>query len=174
MSLVIEKLNNISFEVYQNKILQSLLEEYKKTYNTVININLTSKLYKYCMSYMYLLIFKSNKTDRSRLLGYFSLSRSDLNKPLNIAQYLTSHLFGNVYLFDVYIYPNYRNKGIGTYLVGKAVQTARKEYNANNVYLYTKTVRLTKFYNKNHFIFIRNVEIDNMQLLLFLRKIKKC
>jgi GNAT superfamily N-acetyltransferase len=169
MSLVVEKVDKNNFDIYQNKILKSLKEEYKKTYNIVIDSNQINKLHNYCISHMYVLIFKSHK---QKLLGYFSLSRRDLNKSQNIAQYITNYILGTVYLFDVYIHPNYRNKGIGTYLVSKAVQEADKEYNANNIYLYTKTNKLTKFYNRNKFNYIKNVQIDNNKLLLFQRIIK--
>lgn len=168
MSLVVEKLKKNNFILHQKNILQSLKEEYKKTYNTVVDNNQIKTLNEYCISYMYLLVFQSQK---SKILGYFSLSRTDLNRPSTITQYFVNYLFGNVYLFDVYVYPKYRNKGIGTYLVRKAVQIARNEYKANNVYLYTNSIKLTTFYNKNKFDFVRNVEIDNNKLLLFQRKV---
>lgn len=171
MSLVIEKLNSNNFDIYQSKIMKSLREEYKHTYNITINDNQLNQINNYCMSYMYILVFKTHE-HKPKLIGYFSLSTADLNKTTNLLQYLINYIFGNVYLFDVYVYPKYRKKGIGTYLVFKSVQTAKKEFNAKKLYLYTKSNELTQFYNKNKFIYIKDVEIDNNKLLLFIRTIK--
>lgn len=171
MSLVVEKLDHSNFDIYKHKILRSIIEEYQNTYKIVVHDNQINKVNEYCISYMYLLIFKSNKTNNKKLLGYFSLSLTDLNKSSNIVHYVINYVFGNVYLFDVYVYSKYRNKGIGTYLVTKAVQTAKNEYNATNIYLYTKSITLTNFYKKNKFYFVRYVEMDNNKLLLFQRKI---
>jgi GNAT superfamily N-acetyltransferase len=170
MSLVVEKLDKNNFSIYRKNLLKSIIEEHEKTYNVSIDSNTINKLNDYCISYMYVLLFKSHKT---KLLGYFSLSRTDLNKQHNILQYITNYILHNVYLFDVYVYPKYRNKGIGTYLVSKAVETAKKEYDTKNIYLYTKSLRLVKFYNRNKFNYIKNIEIEHNKLLLCVRKINK-
>ena len=170
MSLFVEKLSRNNFDIHKNKIINSLKQEYKKTYNIIIDNKQINKLTDYCISYMYVVVFKSYKP---KLLGYFSLSRTDLNKTPSIAHYMTNYIFGNVYLFDVYVYPKYRNKGIGTYLVSKSIQTAKKEFNSKNIYLYTKSNELTKFYNKNKFNYIKNVEIEKNKLFLFVRTISE-
>lgn len=169
MSLVVEKLNKNNFDIYQTRIIKSLKEEYKKTYEVGINNNQIRVFCDYCISNMYVLVFKSYKP---KLIGYFSLSRTDLNRSKNIVQYISNVLVGNVYLFDVYVYPKYRNKGIGIYLVSKAIQTAKQMFNANQVSLYTKSLQLSKFYKKNKFEYVKSVVIDNIKLLLFTRTIK--
>lgn len=168
MSLLIEKIDKNNFIHYKDKLLKSLFEEYKKEYNIVLDDNQIEKLIVYCESYMYVLIFKSLKT---KLIGYFSLSRTDLNMSHNVVKCIINYIVGNVYLFDVYILPNYRNKGIGTYLVRKAVEIAEQDYSAKSIYLYTNSDLLTKFYNSNRFDYVKNVQIDNKNLLLFHRKI---
>lgn len=168
MMLVIEKLDKQNFHLYQKKIIYSLQEEYEKTYNKAIDDKQLHKLSEYCISYMYVLVLRSY---RSKVIGYFSLSRTDLNKTYSFPQFITSYVLGNVYLFDVYVYPKYRNKGVGKYLVGKAVHAAVQNFNASNIYLYTNSIQLLKFYNRNKFIYIRNVTIDNNELLLFVRTI---
>lgn len=170
MSLIIEKLNSNNFEIYQHKILKSLKKEYKHTYNIVLSSDQINKLNDYCLSYMYILVFK---TQKSKLIGYFSLSTTDLNKTQNFLQYMMNYILGRVYLFDVYVYPQYRKQGIGTYLVLKSIQTAQKAFNAKSIYLYTNSYELIKFYNRNKFIYIKNVKIGNNNLFLLLRTIKK-
>lgn len=167
MSLVIEKLTQMNFNQYKSKILLSLQEEYKNTYNLIVNENQRRMLIDYCLSYMYVLLLTNTSTNQSKILGYFSLSRSDLNKSKNIINFLFNYLVGNVYIFDVYVFPKYRNIGVGTYLVKKAIQKANEDFKMKSLYLYTKTNELKKFYERTGFSFKKNVIIDENTLLLF-------
>jgi GNAT superfamily N-acetyltransferase len=171
MSLVIEKLTHNNFDKYEKKILQSLKEEYKNTYNLDIDDKHCPTLIDYCLSYMYILVL--HLPTSSKILGYFSLSRRDLNKTLNVFSYVLDYFQGHVYIFDVYVFPKYRRKGIGTYLVKQAILTAIRELHAKHLYLYTQSYDLTKFYERNGFSFKRHVKVDNKQsLLLFGNEIK--
>lgn len=166
MSLVIEKLTYNNFNLYEKKILQSLKEEYKNTYNLDINDKHHKILIDYCLSYMYILVLHLPAS--SKLLGYFSLSRIDLNKSRNFLRYMVNYILGHVYVFDVYVFPKCRRKGIGTYLVKQATLTAIREFNAKHLYLYTQSDDLMKFYEKNGFFFKNHVEIDKNKTLLLL------
>lgn len=171
MSLFIEKLTYNNFDKYEKKILQSLKEEYKNTYNLDIDDKHQEKLTNYCLSYMYILVL--HLPTSSKILGYLSLSRTDLNKTFNIFKYVLDYFQGHVYIFDVYVFPKYRRKGIGTYLVKQATLTAIKEFHAKHLYLYTQSYDLTRFYERNGFSFKRYVKVDNKQsLLLFGNEIK--
>ncbi len=175
MSLVVEKLSLINFNKYQHKILQSLKEEYKKTYNLDIDDNQRKILIDYCLSYMYVLVLIKTSTEepieKSKILGYFSLSRMDLNKSLNLINFLLNYVLGNLYIFDVYVFPKYRNRGIGSYLVRKAIQKAKEDFKINSLYLYTKTNNLRTFYEKSGFLYKKDIDIDENKLLLFEKKL---
>jgi len=177
MSLVVEKLSSINFDKYQEKILQSLKEEYKKTYNLDIDDNQRKTLIDYCLSYMYVLVSIKTSTkqpiEKSKVLGYFSLSRMDLNKSLNVINFLFNYVLGNVYIFDVYVFPKYRNRGIGSYLVRKAVQKAKEDFKINSIYLYIKTINLKTFYERSGFSYKKDINIDGNKLLLFEKKTMK-
>lgn len=171
MSLVIEKLSQHSFNKYQNKILKSLKEEYKNTYNLDIDEKHRKTLIDYCLSFMYILVLYSSTS--SKILGYFSLSRTDLNKSRSVLQYILNYFKKHVYLFDVYVFPKCRRRGIGTYLVQQATRTAIRYFHAKHIYLYTQSDDLTQFYERNGFSFKHQVKVDdNKSLLLFENEIK--
>lgn len=171
MSLVVEKLTQTNFHKYKNKILKSLTEEYKATYNLTISDTQNEQLIRYCMSYMYVLVFKAS--DTTKLLGYFSLSRTDLNKNKSLVRMVINSLFGLVYIFDVYVYTKYRSKGIGTYLVKQAILMAIKDFSAKRIFLYIQSIDLMKFYQRNGFFYKSMTnQIDNKSLFLLENDLK--
>jgi GNAT superfamily N-acetyltransferase len=170
MSLVIEKLTHLNINKYETKILPSLKEEYKSTYNIDIDDEQCKALIDYCLSFMYVLVLHISAS--SKILGYFSLSRTDLNKSGNFLRYIPNYFLGHVYIFDVYVFSKWRRKGIGTYLVKQAILTAIKDFHAKRLYLYTQSYELNSFYERNGFSFKKDVKVDNKSLLLFENELK--
>jgi GNAT superfamily N-acetyltransferase len=171
MSLVIEKVTVKNLNKYQSKILQSLKEEYKTTYNLNIDDEQYKTLIDYCLSFMYVLVLHLSSS--SKILGYFSLSRTDLNKSRNLLEYIINYFQGYMYIFDVYVFPKWRGKGIGTYLVKQAILKAIKDFHVKHLYLYTQSDDLTRFYERNGFTFKNHVKVDdNKSLFLFVNEVK--
>jgi GNAT superfamily N-acetyltransferase len=71
-----------------------------------------------------------------------------------------------MYIFDVYIFPKYRRKGIGIYLVKRAVEIAEKNNNTTRICLYTRTEELSNFYSKNGFLRVKRLEVNGQYLYL--------
>ena len=165
MSLVVEKLTHTNFPKFEKKLLQSLKEEYKATYNLILDDTQSKQLIDYCISYMYVLVLKISTS--SKMLGYFSISRTDLNKTKSFVKHIINYTLGYVFVFDVYVFPKYRRKGIGTYLVRQAVCTTVKDFQAKRIFLYIQSSELSSFYNRNGFSYKASVKFaDNNSLLL--------
>lgn len=167
MSLVIQKLDENNINKYFDVILRTI-EEQQET--TIPNINDYKEYFtSYCLNYMYILTFNTN--GKHKLLGYLSISRWDLNKTSGIFRFMVDYVLGNVYIFDVYVFPKYRMIGVGKYMIKKAVETAIRNYNSASIYLYTKTFALARFYQKNKFYLHSHVQLNNQSLLLLKRTI---
>lgn len=171
MSLVVEKLTQNNFYIYQSKILQSLKEEYKSTYDLDVDDKYFTTLKDYCLSYMYVLGLEKTSTKKIKVLGYFSLSRTDLNKSNSIFNFLINYVLGNAHIFDIYVFPKFRGKGIGTYLVKTAIQKAKENFKMTSVRLYTQTEGLINFYQRNGFVYKRSVTANNKTLFLLEKKV---
>ena len=150
MSLNIEKVDENNINVFYEKISTTMYAEYCQTYNNIDNVKYFKHIREYILQHTYVLLW--NK----KLLGYFSLSPRDLNEVQSMLSVMKTlfhfYYYGakTYYLFDVFVFPKYRKKGIGQYLVRQAVLLAKVQ-GATMLKLYALTPRLVSFYNKNNF-----------------------
>lgn len=167
MSLVIEKLTEYNIDKFLHKIITSIKKEYYLTYNRNVSVSYIINLRDYCIKYMYVLKFNSY---HEKLIGYFTLSDIDFFKTQYftsyILQYILNFMNNTMYIFDVYIFPKYRRKGIGIYLVKRAVEIAEKNNNTTRICLYTRTEELSNFYSKNGFLRVKRLEVNGQYLYL--------
>lgn len=85
------------------------------------------------------------------LLGFFSLSRMDFSVHGWVARFWSwfcSFLLGRVFVYDVFIFPSYRHKGLGGHMMKQAIRKSMKGFGVRNVVLHTTTKNLGKFYQQ--------------------------
>lgn len=165
--LRVVKVDKNNIDVYHKKITTSMLQEYNSIYHQVVSKSqyLEHKT-TYLLKYTYALVWKHEPTSKERLLGYFSLSSCDLLVGNNVLTNIYDKMTKTFYLFDVYVFPTYRGRGIGKYLVKQALEYAHKEHDARTVKLYTLNNGLSNFYNKNAFTNKGHFVIYGIRLLV--------
>lgn len=151
-----------------------MYKEYVSTYNDPIDKRqYTEYMVQYVLKHTYVLLWRKMEDGgiKDKLLGYFSLSPVNL---LEVSGKLVWDIYDMLtkthYLFDVYVFSKLRGKGIGKYLVKKAVEVAMVEHKARRILLYALTDGLSRFYHKNSFTFVKNTVIDGMPMVLLERK----
>lgn len=102
---------------------------------------------RYCISNSYCMIGKSNE-----LIGFCSLSRFDFvikNILLCYLMFIYNLLFGRIFVYDVYILPQYRKHGFGKLMISLILEEAReKHWCVSTVYLHPASQSLVSFYEK--------------------------
>ena len=152
MEYQVDKLH--SSHIFFNNVVQSIKDQYKKTYN--IDCTGYDDVFKqYCVKYTYVM-YQTNS-----IIGFFSISRIDMmNKGWfnKIVSILISILNRNVYIYDIYVFPEHRGTGKGVELVAKAMNICFCMWFVNSVRLQIYDKNLIKFYSKNGFNVIREFE----------------
>ena len=125
-------------------IVDAMIQEHRKTYGYEID---KEQLKQYSLKNVYCFV-DSNGT----LIGFFSISRFDLmihNVFINILVYLYNLCFGRVFIYDVYIYPQFRKKGNGKKMIASANDYIIAKYtNVRQICLHPASKHLVAFYNK--------------------------
>lgn len=173
MKLVVLKVDKSNIHVYYDRVSTTMYQEYVSTYKEAILKSLyIEHLTQHILKHTYVLVWRQGVGGKERLLGYFSISSSNLLQPtIRFICDLCDRLTKTYYLFDVYVFPAFRGKGIGKYLVKKAIDIAYSTHQAKRLLLYTlKEERLSRFYQKNSFITIGSTTIDGTQMVVLERK----
>jgi len=161
MSLRVVKLTEDNIGIFYGRIHESLLQEYRNTYNIKATNDIYSSIKDECLSYMYVLVYQRHNSINQHLIGYFSLSNYDRSKSYNLFTACYDYLKRNVYIFDVFIYPKYRKIGVGTYMIKEAIKLAASDLKAKKLLLYTVSKELTKFYRKTGFCIVDSCYSDD-------------
>ena len=171
MTLVIKKITTDNINQYFEKISMAMYYEYVSTYNEDVDIRAyTQQLPEYMLQNTYVLVWQAFNSG-TLLLGYFSLSGNDWTQPTSIFQTWCNRITRTYFLSDVYVFPEFRTKGVGKYLVSKAVETARILNSARWVILYTSALGLSYFYAKNKFRMVGSCNINGFTLFKHERKV---
>lgn len=171
--LHISKIDEDNINDYYAKVSATMYQEYCQTYN--ISDENKYELYfnhirEYILQHTYVLLWNT------KLLGYFSLSPRDLNEAPTLLLIVLRTLYNYIkqtktyYLFDVFVFPKYRNKGIGEYLVKQAIFIAKSQC-ATTLKLYTITSHLVSFYNKNGFEYSGCKNMNGRWMMLLEKKL---
>jgi GNAT superfamily N-acetyltransferase len=169
--LTVVKIDKNNIDTYCRRITTTMYQEYVSTYNhDVSKCEYIEHLTTHILQYTYILVWRQSPTSKERLLGYFSLSPSDLVKPDTFLSHIYNKFTRTYYLFDVYVIPSFRGKGVGKYLVKKAVELAQIKHNATSIRLYTLTKDLSQFYEKNAFVSVDHLVVDGTQMYAMQRK----
>jgi GNAT superfamily N-acetyltransferase len=169
--LTVVKIDKNNIDTYCRRMTTTMYQEYVSTYNhDVSKCEYIEHLTTHILQYTYILVWRQSPTSKERLLGYFSLSPSDLVKPDTFLSHIYNKLTMTYYLFDVYVFPSFRGKGIGKYLVRKAIEVAHQSYNAKYIRLYTLTDDLQQFYHKNAFVSVGHYVIDGTKMHVMEKK----
>lgn len=156
----------VSYHDLCQRIINAMKEEYTKVHNTDFT-GTDADILSYCEDFCYV-AFVDN--DRSKAhVGHLSISRFDLNNDnyiLRMLSGLQSILFGYTYIYDVFIYPEYRDQGFGQMMVEQAINISRLLYGSKAVFLHVRTPDMIDFYSKNGFLPHYNYKNDNRLILL--------
>lgn len=129
---------------YIDLIVSVMREQYQQSYGQDIDVNKTKQ---YCMTNVYCM-FENDKN----LVGFFSLARFDFainNQFLSIIFFIYNVLFGRVFVYDVYIFPQYRLQGLGKHMISLAVKHIHDTFwFATTVCLHAASKSLVNFYEK--------------------------
>lgn len=164
MTLSLVKVTSDNIEKYVARISKTMCEEYNATYNCSMQEvpDWQDHLSTYILDYVYVLLYHSSVVQKPpKLLAYLSLAPRDLNKPSSLLGQLCDSLTRTFYIFDVYVFHKYRGKGIGTYLVKRAVKLSETKYRAKRLVLYTANSNLAKFYHRNGFKEVGNTTLHD-------------
>lgn len=169
--LTVVKVDKNNVNCYFRKVSTAMYQEYVSTYgHRISKCEYIEHLHTYILQYTYILVWRQSATRRERLLGFFSLSPSDLVKPDTFLNYIYNNFTRIYYLFDVYVFPCIRGHGVGKYLVKKAIEFAHKQHNATCIRLYTLTYDMQRFYQKNAFVSVGEYVVDDIKLHLMEKK----
>ncbi len=164
MTLSLVKVTSDNINKYLARISKTMCEEYIATYKCSMQDvpDWQDHLAKYILDYVYILLYHCSDVKKPpKLLGYLSLSPRDLNQPDTILGRICDSLTRTYYIFDVYVFQKYRGKGIGTYLVKRAVKLSEIDHRARRLVLYTASRNLASFYHRNGFTEVGNTTLHD-------------
>jgi GNAT superfamily N-acetyltransferase len=174
MALRVQKVTSENVDKFLDDIVKTMTIEYVNTYYENPGDGYKDGLRSYCIHHTYILTFYSPRTAKEVLIGYFSLAQYDLNKNFAVFEFIYNWVRGCIFMFDVFVFPVYRYKGIGTYLVNQATGIAKSKHNARKVQLFTDTIDLSRFYNRNGFQVINQIYVkipDSSMKKLYLHEL---
>jgi ribosomal protein S18 acetylase RimI-like enzyme len=144
------KLNTLHSE-YIDHVIRVMREQHQISHGCDIDVDKTKT---YCLTNVYCML-----RDDDNLAGFFSLSRFDfaINNPfLCILMFIYNILFGRVFVYDVYIFPQYRQQGLGKHMISLAAKHVQDTFwFANTVCLHAASESLVNFYEKCGFHLVR-------------------
>lgn len=129
-------------QTYIEDVVSAMAQQHQQTYGASIDVDATKK---YCLAHVYCML---NENDI--LVGFFSVSRYDLAVKDVFSSLITlifNLLFGRIYIYDVYVFPSYRRKGLGKIMMTLAIKEIQQVYwFINYVCLHSATTELIRFY----------------------------
>jgi len=137
----IEEMCKITYVFWYDNYYKTQIDKYpnwKSLYDIYMSIANGKELHKYIGGYVAI--------DKNKIIGYCSLNYNDYLLDENMNKYDT------LWICDVFVYPEYRGKGVAQ----KLIEIAKKYSNniTNKLYLACET-HLINFYKKNDFILIK-------------------
>lgn len=140
---------------FTKHVITALQEQHFLTYGDNININ-KDEIIRNTYRTTYIIVKKTTHVDEN-IVGFFTLSRIDYTNTgflMRLFSWCWSMLVGRMYIYDVYIFPAYRKRGHGTWMINQAINICASEYNCKCIRLHTTTQTLGHFYALNGFRFI--------------------
>lgn len=131
-------------------VAEVMREQHALSYGVQCVIDET-KLVNSQLSETYLMLSKND------FLGFFSLSRLNLTQLGFWSQmwsWICSIVLKRMYIYNVYIFPEYRKQGYGVKMIKHAIERCMKMIYVNVVQLFTLTEELGKFYQHAGFTMI--------------------
>jgi GNAT superfamily N-acetyltransferase len=131
-------------EKYIEHVVHAMCQQHKLTYGYDADVQETTE---YCIGNAYCMM-----NDDKTVVGFFSLSRFDLaiqSLWLGLLNMIFNILFGRVFIYDVYIFPEFRKKGNGKHMISRAVQEVKNNFMfVNVVCLHSASDDVVSFYKK--------------------------
>ena len=144
---------------YIDIVIMSMREQHKSTHGHDICEEATKK---YCISNVYCMVNSNHD-----LIGFFSLSRLDLAIKSTLLSFLILlyNLFlGKLYVYDVYILPQYRKQGNGILMMSLLIKYVEQNiFHVNTICLHAASPSLIPFYEKCGFHFV-NFQHSNIYM----------
>lgn len=129
---------------YIDSVVHAMREQHQLWHGYDIDVD---KTIKYCLTNVYCML-----KDDDNLAGFFSLSRFDFvinNHFLGVLMFIYNILLGRVFVYDVYIFPQYRQQGLGKHMISLAVKLIQDTFwFVNTVCLHAASKSLVSFYEK--------------------------
>ena len=129
------------------KVFKYVEQEYRQASSNAVTPNENVWIYNYCRDCVYILEYKH------RLIGYFAVCRCDYISTAGsllrlLVSWIMSYIMRRVFIYNVFILPQYRKRGLGKMMMSKAIKMCGSTYYARRVQLHTQNVETNNFYKK--------------------------